>query len=313
MAAILRVIILLPRLAAIRGRRFSEKRGGYSEIRGQKLRLEVTLNGRRRHLVLMEVLRDNTMTARTALLFSAIVFLSKPAACQEFEVAVVKPHASGVPCGESNTYPGGRLILSCFTLYGIIGEALDLQPGQSGELTGGPDWVRTELWDVTAKAAGEAGELKPEMYRAMLLKLAEEQFHLKLGRRKQVVKGFELVIDRKAAARPGLASNSGAPYRFDLEQGFTLTAQRVSIKEFAGWLKMPMAVGQLVEDKTGLREQYDFVLKWTPNNMRHTDSAPALNDGPTIFTALREQLGLRLRPSRALADVYTIEAAQRPD
>ena len=231
---------------------------------------------------------------------------------QQFEVAVVKPHASGAPCGESNTYPGGRLALSCFTAYEIVREALDLQPGQSSELTGGPAWVRTEVWDVSAKAAGEAGQLSPTVYRAMLLKLAEEQFHLRLSSRKQEVKGFELVIDHKSRPRQGIVTNSGAPYRFDLKPGITLTVQRVSIGEFAAWLKMPMAVGQRVEDKTGLRGQYDFVLKWAPSSIQRAAEPSPGNDAPTIFTALKEQLGLRLRSGRVLADVYTIEAVQRP-
>jgi len=237
------------------------------------------------------------------------VFVAFP---QEFEVGVVKPHASGAPCGESNTYPGGRLVLSCFTVYQIVREALDLQPGQPNELTGGPDWVRTELWDVSARAAGEAGELAPAIYRKMLLKLAEEQFHLKLTSRKQEVKGFALVIDRKSRPRPGLVRNSGAPYRFDMKPGITLMAQRVSMEVFAGWLKMPMAVGQRVEDKTGLPGQYDFVLTWAPDSIQRAADAPPPNDAPTIFTALKEQLGLRLRSGRVLADVYTIEGVQRP-
>lgn len=247
------------------------------------------------------------MTARCALLFVGAVLLPIPACPQEFEVAVVKPHARGAACGESNTYPGGRLALSCFTLDEILREALDLQPGQSRELTGGPDWVRTEAWDISAKAAGVAGELAPAVYRAMLLRLAMQQFQLKLGSRKQEVKGFQLTIDRKARPRPGLVLNSGAPRRFDLQPGITLTAQRVSIGEFAAWLKMPMAVGRRVEDKTGLRGQYDFVLKWAPNN-----ETSALSDAPAIFTALKEQLGLRLRPGRAPTVVYTIERVQRP-
>jgi uncharacterized protein (TIGR03435 family) len=182
---------------------------------------------------------------------------------QEFELAAVKPHAGGVACGESNTYPGGRLILSCFTLSEMIREALGLPPGRTDEMTGGPEWVRTELWDITAKAAGVAGELPPATYRPMLFKLAEEQFELKLRSEKREVKGFKLVIDRKAKPRPGLVPNSGAAYRFDLKPGISLTAQRVSMKEFAAWLKMPMAVGQRVTDETGLRAEFDFVLKWT--------------------------------------------------
>jgi uncharacterized protein (TIGR03435 family) len=137
--------------------------------------------------------------------------------------------------------------VSCFTLVEILREALDLQPGQSAELTGGPDWVRTERWDITGKAAGVAGELPPAAYRGMLLKLAEEQFQLKLGSRRQEIKGLELVSDQKSKPRPGLVLNSGAPHRFDLKPGLSLAAQRVSMKEFAAWLKMPMAVGQRVE------------------------------------------------------------------
>lgn len=254
-----------------------------------------------------------SMTAHRLLLIAGIMLASLSVALsREFEVAVVKPHAGGAPCGESNTYPGGRLALSCFTVYEIVREALDLQPGQSSELTGGPDWVRTEPWDVSAKAAGEPGELSPVVYRTMLLKLAEEQFHLKLTSRKQEVKGFTLVIDRKSRPQPGLVRNSGAPYRFDLKPGITLTAQRVSIEELAAWLKMPMAIGQRVEDKTGLRGQYDFVLKWAPDTIQRAADAPPPNDAPTIFTALKEQLGLRVRSGRVMAEVYTIEAVQRP-
>jgi uncharacterized protein (TIGR03435 family) len=227
---------------------------------------------------------------------------------REFEIAAVKPHAAAAPCGESNTYAGGRLVLSCFTLVEILREALDLQPGQSDELTGGPGWVRTELWDITAKAEGVAGELTPAEYRGMLLSLAEGQFQLKLRKQKQEVKGLELTRDQKSKLRPGLVLNSGAPRRFDLKPGISLTAQRISMKEFAAWLKMPMGVGHRVKDNTGLPGQYDFVLKWAPQRADGT----LVGDGPTIFTALKEQLGLRLRPARVLADVYTIEAAQRP-
>jgi uncharacterized protein (TIGR03435 family) len=188
------------------------------------------------------------MTSRGCqLVFCALLLPVAFAAPPESEVAAVKPHAAGAPCGESNTDSGGRLVVSCFTLVEILREALDLQPGQSAELTGGPDWVRTERWDITGKAAGVAGELPPAAYRGMLLKLAEEQFQLKLGSRRQEIKGLELVSDQKSKPRPGLVLNSGAPHRFDLKPGLSLAAQRVSMKEFAAWLKMPMAVGQRVE------------------------------------------------------------------
>jgi uncharacterized protein (TIGR03435 family) len=220
----------------------------------------------------------------------------------------VKPHASGAPCGESNTYPGGRLVLNCFSLTQLLREAPDLYPGQSDELIGGPDWVRTEDWDVTAKAADFAGELQASTYRPMLLKLIKQRFQLKLVTQKREAKGLELVSDPKSKPRPGIAMNASAPHLFDVKPGITLTARRVSMNEFAAWLKMPMAVGQRVEDKTGLSGEYDFVLRWAPQRADGT----LVGDGPTIFTALKEQLGLKLRPTRLLVDAYTIEAAERP-
>lgn len=250
------------------------------------------------------------MTSRgSRLVFGVLLLPVAFAASQEFEVAAVKPHQSGAPCAQSNTYPGGRLIVSCLTLVQMLREALDLQPGQSDELTGGPDWVRSEIWDITAQAAGVAGELQTSAYRPMLLNLLEQRFQLKLGQQKREVKGLELESDPKSRPHPGLVLNAGAPHRFDVEPGIKLTAQRVSMKELAAWLKMPMGVGERVEDRTNLPGEYDFVLKWAPQRADGT----LVGDGPTIFTALKEQLGLRLRPARVLAGVYTIEAAARPE
>jgi uncharacterized protein (TIGR03435 family) len=141
----------------------------------------------------------------------------------------------------------------------------------------------------------------------MLLNLLKQQFQLNLQSRKREIKDFELVVDRKRKPRPGLHANSGAPRRLDLQPGIWLTVQRVSMKEFAAWLKTPMAAEQHVEDRTGLPGEYDVDLKWTPATLRQHG-----NDGPTIFTALREQLGLRLRRGRGLVNVYVIEAAEQP-
>jgi uncharacterized protein (TIGR03435 family) len=88
--------------------------------------------------------------------------------------------------------------------------------------------------------------------------------------------------------------------------GISLTVQRTSMADFAAWLKSPLAVGKTVEDRTGLSGDYDFTLTWSPMKLEGT------GDHPAIFTALREQLGLKLRAAKVRADAFAIEQAERP-
>jgi uncharacterized protein (TIGR03435 family) len=233
-------------------------------------------------------------------LFCIVIAMLAPAAAQQFDVAAIKPHANGAPCGESNVLPGGRLVLNCLTLREIVSEALDIVPE---ELGGGPDWVKTELWDLIAKAEGVSGEMKPRDYRARLLALLDDRFHLKIRRESKEVSGFVLVRARKRRLGPALTPNRGAAWRFDVDPGISLTVQRTSMAEFAEWLKSPIAVGKAVEDRTGLSGEYDFKLTWAPMKLDGT------GDAPSIFTALPEQLGLKLRASKVRAHVFAIERA----
>jgi uncharacterized protein (TIGR03435 family) len=236
-------------------------------------------------------------------LFVIAIAILAPAAAQQFDIAAIKPHANGAPCGESNVLPGGRLVLNCLTLREIVSEALDIVPE---ELGGGPDWVKTELWDLIAKAEGVSGEMKPRDYRARLLALLDERFHLKIRRESKQVSGFVLVRARNRRLGPALAPNRGAAWRFDVDPGISLTVQRTSMSDFAEWLKSPIAVGKTVEDRTGLSGEYDLMLTWGPMKLDGT------GDAPSIFTALREQLGLQLRGAKVRADVFAIEQAEHP-
>jgi uncharacterized protein (TIGR03435 family) len=238
---------------------------------------------------------------RVLLAFAVTAALA--AGAPQFDVAAVKPHAPGIPCGDSNVLPGGRLVLNCFTLREIVSEALDVLPQ---DLAGGPDWVRTERWDVIAKAEGVSGEMQPREYRTRLRALVEEVFQIKLRVESKQVSGFLLVRAHNGRLGPGLTANKGSPYRFDVRPGISLTAQQISMADFAEWLKSPIGIGKPVQDRTGLPGPYDLTLKWAPFR------ADGSGDGPSIFTALREQLGLKLRAAKVQTDIFAIEQAQRP-
>jgi uncharacterized protein (TIGR03435 family) len=83
----------------------------------------------------------------------------------------------------------------------------------------------------------------------------------------------------------------------------------------AGWLSQTL--GRVVTDETGLREEFDFSLKWSPgpgenSTTLQAPSAPSDIDGPSIFTALKEQLGLRLDSRKAPTEMIVIDSVQRP-
>jgi uncharacterized protein (TIGR03435 family) len=86
----------------------------------------------------------------------------------------------------------------------------------------------------------------------------------------------------------------------------------LSLKELADALSGPIT-GRVVLDKTGLTSKYDLALTWTPNNVGPSNgAAPADTSGPSIFTAVQEQLGLKLRPARGPVKGLVIDHIERP-
>jgi uncharacterized protein (TIGR03435 family) len=190
----------------------------------------------------------------------------------------------------------------------MIREMLDIH---SNQLSGGAGWMRHDRWDVVAKTTNFAGKSDGDVYREMLRAIAVERFHLKLRREVKEIKGLALVVAHKGKLGPAIHANTGAPYHFEVKPGPSLHAQNVSMKALAKYLKWPAA--REVTDKTGLPGTYDLVLKWTPLNEEQIKNSSISRDAPTIFTALREQLGLKLHGEKIQGSFYVIEQAQRPD
>ena len=213
------------------------------------------------------------------------------------------------PCPNANLLPGGRFAAACWPLRTFVLEAYDVLPNQ---ISGGPAWFYSDPWDVSAKAKGFAGEIPTPQFRSMLRELIKERFHLILREDTKLLPGLTLVV---SAHGPKLTPNTGASFQFDLEPGATLTCKKVTTAQFASWLKGFTGAGRVVIDKTGLRGEYDFTLKWTPEPLatRHVEdrSNPA-SSTPSLFTALQEQLGLRVKSQRVPTKTLVIEAADRP-
>ena len=258
-----------------------------------------------------------------------------------FEVTSVKPNQSGNAKAGIQTLPNGRFVAENFTLRGLITYAYRLQPAQ---LEGGPNWLDSARFDIVAKGDPESTTQfdadrrnVPSRAQAMLQSLLAERFKLETRVEARELPIYALVrgrADRKLgpALRPSTA-DCGDPSALrnaptvserpmcGIRMGGgagTIVAGGASMSQVANTLTI--WVGRIVVDRTELAGAYDFTLTWTPDQLPQGFDkkvaaggiAPADPNGPSIFTAIQEQLGLKLDSRKGPVDVLIITRAERP-
>ncbi len=225
------------------------------------------------------------------------------------------------------------------TLQGIIQEAYGVEDNQ---LSGEPDWVTSERYDIEAKvdesAVDELQKLSPDQrnleQRRMLQALLADRFKLTLHRETTVLPVYALVIAENGPklqeSKPGetypngfAGPDRGGAGMMKITMNGTmgqLAGQGVSVTSLARALSQRL--GRNVLDKTGLRGRYDFTLRWptdeglvprvkgTQDGKQGADSSPS--PGPSIFTAIQEQLGVKLQSQKAPVEILVIDHAEAP-
>jgi uncharacterized protein (TIGR03435 family) len=198
---------------------------------------------------------------------------------------------------------------------------------QGFQLVGAPDWFATERFDIAAKAPAEippAAPGQPSPEALMLRALLEDRFRLAMHRETRQIPIYALVIarsDKRLGPQIRRPANDycaqrakeiakGNPQPFGVGQvcglrgnNQELTAGAFPIGGFANFLASETE--RVVIDRTGLTGEWDFELKWSPPNIPTPDP-----DRPSIFTALEEQLGLRLEPTTGPVEVMVIDRAE---
>lgn len=226
-----------------------------------------------------------------------------------FEVASLKPSRSSQPGMMLRVLPGGRLQGVHLTLQQMITVAWSLEKHQ---VTSRVDWLSTEYFDLEAAAGRPAGE--PEL-RLMMQTLIEERFHLKFHRESRQMTIYSLVQSRKGTANaPNIhASPDGdcgkiarpdpnappAACGGETANMGRIVGHRTNLDELA--TNLAVMVDREVVNQTGLQGSYDLTLSWSPDG----------TTGPSIFTALEEQLGLKLEAGRGPVDLLFIDAADK--
>lgn len=233
-------------------------------------------------------------------LFLAAVFLAQ-AQTPAFEVASVKltQHGRG-PDGWSHssldTPSPGNLTATNESLQGLIQFAYDVQEYQIA----GPEWLNSDnaCYDITAKASSATHN---DM-RAMMQTLLAERLKLAVHKETRTLSGYDLVVAKNGPKQLQTSADNGG-HGGTRSMGGQVTATHVSMGELARnlarWMHQP------VFDKTGIEGNFDFKLDYEPNLSQETDTKPG------IFTALQQQLGLKLEPAKVPVEVIVVDHAER--
>jgi uncharacterized protein (TIGR03435 family) len=244
-----------------------------------------------------------------------------------FEVASIKRQLSSeVPTGIRPIGPGGqfRAVMSVHDLVRVAyGAPLALLDSQ---IVGGPGWIKVDRFDVTAKIGGPPTDFSngpPVQLLDMIRTLLADRFALRSRRETRRLPVYDLVLEKGSARRPRLRPADGicvatpvSPSESRPSCGFTraapgrLTARGMTLDVFAGALSQRAEVERVVRNRTALSEKFDLDLEYTPGLSAPAD--PAADSRPTFFTAMREQLGLRLQPAMGPVEVIVIEHVERP-
>jgi uncharacterized protein (TIGR03435 family) len=278
-----------------------------------------------------------------ALLASAVA--AAPALAQtdtrpSFAVATIKKNTTGADAQSMRLQPGGRLVVTNQPLRRLVLFAYSLQPQQ---LIGGPAWLDSDRFDIVAQADGDLSPTPPGgppgAPQLMMQRLLAERFGLVVHTESRELPVYALTVARsdgrlgpriKPAAVDCLALMTKAPGGVPVQApqlpdgrpacgarrdgSGRVTAGGTSMLMFATQLLTGQS-DRLVIDRTGLTGSYDFDYEHAsdvPGRGDGPNPATAVSDRPSLFTALEEQLGLKLQPARAPIDVLVIDRVAPP-
>jgi uncharacterized protein (TIGR03435 family) len=257
-----------------------------------------------------------------------------------FQVASIKPNKSTEGRG-IRLQPGGR-----FTAVGIqLRDLIRIAYGDPASLlrnqiVGGPDWLASDRFDIVAKADVDFGTPSSEReLLGMLRTLLEDRFQLKAHQETRDLPIYELVVARsdkqlgpkirrstgdciRPDTLPAPTTNPPDPSRFcgNMRNNLNgvLSATAVTMQSWAGFLAELPLVSRVVRDRTGLTGEFDVHIEFVPAFLQNTNADgspvpnPAADSGPNLFTALQEQLGLKLEPTKGPVAVLVIDHVERP-
>jgi bla regulator protein blaR1 len=251
-----------------------------------------------------------------------------------FEVASIKPSDPASRGKRMLFKPGGAFSAGGVTVKSLIALAYEVREFQ---ISGGPAWAGSEAYDINAKSESasdaddprkittdEQREKFQQRQRMRIQALLADRFQLKLGYSTKELPIYVLTIAKNGPKLQESKEEGGNHFQGARMGGpGHVTGQKVPMKFLVQLLAQ--SVGRPVVDQTGLTGKYDFKLEWTPDQNQpnafggpgpgpdgRTMPPPADPNGPSIFTAVEEQLGLKLDSQKGPVEMLTIDAVEKP-
>jgi bla regulator protein blaR1 len=235
-----------------------------------------------------------------------------------FEVVTIKPSQPNRP-GKGITVKGTHLR----TINTDLDDLMVLAYGvHTRQIVGAPDWADKDLFDLDG-VPDVPGRPNVKQIREMLQKLLSDRFQLKFHRETKELSVYVITV---ANGGPKMAKTTASPDNdlpgFFLRGLGNLAVTNITMKDFADGMQSAV-MDRPVVDHTGLTDHYDFTLKWTPDDSqfapyRETNPkmAPPAGDNPnaqpSLYTAVQEQLGLRIEATKAPDEVMVIDHVEQP-
>ena len=228
-----------------------------------------------------------------------------------FEVASVKPTPAGARGGGIKPMPGGQEYSAQAAPVKLMMSLMYKVP--LGQITGGPAWIDTDRFDIDAKADRP---YNLDDLHTMFQNLLADEFKLAFHRETREGRVYALTVDSKGVRMK--VNESPQDFEIPIRGGNNgvLIGKRVPMTYLTWFLTQLLQRDERpVIDRTGLTGNYDFELSFAPDlppGVPRENLPPGLLDRPTIFEALKQQLGLKLEPQKGPVEYYVIDHVEKP-
>lgn len=242
---------------------------------------------------------------------------------RSLEVASVRKHAWQEGGHPRFTVSGSRVTVVTLDAYDLVLEAYSLKDYQ---LYGAASWMgggsnlsdivarerAADFYDISAKAEGDAA-LTRDQARLILQGVLADRFQLRVHREMKDLPVYTLAVGKNGPKMKESAPDAKFAAGFEMRPFARMTNRKMTMTQFAGFLSVH--AGRPVVDRTNLPGSWDFTLEWNLDEIQQSEPGGPVEANParpSIFTAVQEQLGLKLEPSKAPVEVLVIDHAEKP-